>query len=221
MSLELLPESCQLSWFAREGTSTGLIPFKGSVLVKDSRIVDLKRMVYGLAQDWPEPARGIAFVSASRRVSRDMVAEARVSSFSTVSGQIEISRRALRDPGLDALLLGLQSTGWSIGQTLADVLVHEWGHLLVHMAILLRYKSHFQDGFNEFTQLIEERSDLSVSDAAFELCGRAQLSNNELFAEAFTDAYLNRSKAQHFSKVIFAVLGELWAPEKYWSRYVF
>lgn len=213
MSLGLLPPICELAHSGRFGDRALVVPFD-RVLERDSRCMDLKRTVFDLASRWPRLAAAVLCVRASRRVSSLSYAEARICTFSTVGGHIEVSRSALKDPLLDQRLLGLHTLGESVGSTLADVLVHEWGHLVINIAVQVRYPKHFNVGQSDLVSIVEALSGVSAVEVAPELSRRATASNNELLAEAFTDEFLNASSAHSFSRALVEVLCALWPPPK-------
>lgn len=171
--------------------------------------VRLTRVIEELSREWPRLARAVAKVSASRSLRPPTYAQSRVATFRTVSGYIDVSKYAMRSTISDDELLGLNIIKRSVGSTFEDVIIHEWGHLLLNVDLLRRYHD-LDQGIEDFVRLIEHYSGVSREAAAEDLSGMAQINSRELISEAFVAA--RAGSKDPFPVAVLVGLEALWTP---------
>jgi hypothetical protein len=110
----------------------------------------------------------------------------------------------------DDELLGLHELNRSVGSTLEDVIVHEWGHLLLKVDLSRRYVHNLEQGIEDFVCLIEHASGVSRETAAADLSGMAAIDSNELIAEAFVAG--RAGTRDPFPVAVMVGLEALWTP---------
>lgn len=168
----------------------------------------VQETIEGLSLQWPLLAGAIDRVRVSSRLKAPTYAEARVQNLVTVSGTLDLAKWALQDPQTPNALLGFYATGWMVGGTLSDVVIHEWGHLLVLVAVCRAYPHDLGRGLDRFVTCVEEEAGMSRELAAPALSLTAQVNLRELTAEAFVDG--NLSNPHPFSTAMVRLLRELW-----------
>jgi hypothetical protein len=187
VTLDLLPHTKPLSGFYGPGGVLERVRIDKHV-ARSVYGVRLTRVIEELSREWPRLAGAVLAVTASRSLKPPAYAAARISTFHTVSGHLVVSKHALRSSLSDVELLGLNVVNRSVGSTFEEVLVHEWGHLLMNVDLSRRYIHDFEQGVEDFICFLERESGVPRDEAAAALSGIAHVDSRELVAEAFTAA---------------------------------
>lgn len=209
MTLDLMPPTRPLSLWGRYGDKRAIVPHSRK-LERYPEWTTLLRTVYGLGQLWPEAASAMSQIKVVRGIKSPTVAETRVLDMVTVSAEIRVGAWAVKHPNLDSTLLGWGLTRQSVGTTFADVLVHEFGHVVSLLSISCRYPGNVARGMAELTERIEERCGVSWLEAGAQLSDRAQVNQMEAIAEAFVAEHKFGAEAHPFALSTVEVLRELW-----------
>lgn len=209
MELVLLPHTKPLAEHHGPGGALNRVQIDKYITRCPVYGVRLTRVVEELSREWPRLAGAVDKVRANGSLRPPTYAHSRVATFRTVSGYIDVSKHAMRSTISDDELLGLNIIKRSVGSTFEDVIVHEWGHLLLNVDLLRRYHN-LDQGIEDFVSLIERYSGVSREAAAEDLSGMAQINSRELIAEAFVAA--RAGSKDPFPVAVLVALEALWTP---------
>jgi hypothetical protein len=209
MTLDLLPHTKPLSGFLGPGGVLERVRIDKHV-ARSIYGVRLTRVIEELSQEWPRLAGAVLEVTASGSLKPPAYAVSRISTFRTVSGHLAVSKHALRSDLSDVELLGLSVVNRSVGSTFEEVLVHEWGHLLMKVDLSRRYLHDFEQGVEDFVRFLERESGVPRDDAAAALSGMAYVDSHELVAEAFVAA--RAGSGDPFPATVMEAFQNMWTP---------
>jgi hypothetical protein len=209
MTLDLLPHTKPLSGFLGPGGVLERVRIDKHV-ARSVYGVRLTRVIEELSREWPRLAGAVLEVTARRSLKPPAYAAARISTFHTVSGHLVVSKHALRSSLSDAELLGLNIVNRSVGSTFEEVLVHEWGHLLMKVDLSRRYLHDIEQGVEDFVCFLERESGVRRDDAAAALSGMAYIDSHELVAEAFVAA--RAGSKDPFPATVMEAFQNMWTP---------